>query len=126
MPRKQTARQTTGQAAGRGAGSSSSSSMQPRNPQTSPLDNLTYDVVTLIHEKAKGLEAFDKYIEDAREDDELTEVLERTRDSDRECIQELKEHLSRLLEQSGTSRGQDSDDDEDEDDEDSEDEDDEE
>jgi hypothetical protein len=78
--------------------------MQQRSPQSSPLDNLTYDVLTLIHEKAKGLEAFDKYIENSREDDELTGVLERTRDHDRECIAELKEHLSRLLEQSGTSR----------------------
>ena len=117
MPRKQTARQTGRPAAGRGAGSS----MQQRNPQSSPLDNLTYDVVTLIHEKAKGLEAFDKYIEDAREDDELMDVLERTRDHDRECIGELKEHLSRLLEQSGVSLSGD-DDEEDEGDEDEEDE----
>src|SRR3954469_11992924 len=30
-----------------------------------PMDNLTYDVVTILHEKSKGLEAFDRYTQDA-------------------------------------------------------------
>ena len=25
------------------------------------LDNLTYDLITVLHEKSKGLEAFDQY-----------------------------------------------------------------
>ena len=31
-----------------------------------PLDNLTYDIITILHEKSKGLEAFDKYARDAQ------------------------------------------------------------
>jgi len=27
-----------------------------------PLDNNTYNVITVIHEKSKGLEAFDQYL----------------------------------------------------------------
>jgi hypothetical protein len=65
-----------------------------------PMGDLIYDVITILHEKAKGLEAFEKYIEDAAEDDELTEVLERIQENDSECVQELQQHLSRLLGQS--------------------------
>jgi hypothetical protein len=65
----------------------------------SPLDNITYDVITVIHEKAKGLEAFDQYIEDAAEDEELVDLLETIREQDEQSIEELKPHLARLLQQ---------------------------
>lgn len=67
-----------------------------------PLDNLTYDLMTIIHKKSKGLEAFDKYIEDAKEDKELSQLLEEIRQRDEECITMLQPYLSRRL---GESRG---------------------
>jgi hypothetical protein len=82
---------------------------------SSPVDNLTYDVITIIHEKAKGLEAFDRYLEDAEEDEELTQILERTREQDAACIQELKNSLGRLLRASGTHQRENDEEDEDED-----------
>ena len=69
-----------------------------------PLDNLTYDLMTIIHKKSKALEAFDQYIEDARNEEELCQLLEDIRQQDEECIRMLQPHLSRMLgEQSETS-----------------------
>jgi hypothetical protein len=70
-----------------------------KNTTDSPVDNITYDIITVIHEKAKGLEAFDQYIEDAAEDEDLVDLLETIREQDEQCIEELKPHLVRLLQQ---------------------------
>ena len=60
------------------------------------LDNLTYDVITVLHEKSKGLEAFDKYIQDAQSNPEILEIFERMRQQDQELIRELEGHLATL------------------------------
>jgi hypothetical protein len=60
-----------------------------------PLDNNTYNVITVIHEKSKGLEAFDQYIEDA--DQELRDIFEEIREQDTRAIEQLQEHLRRLV-----------------------------
>jgi hypothetical protein len=62
-----------------------------------PIDNLTYDLITIIHEKSKGLEAYEKYIADAQEHEEIIETLEMIRQQDEECLAELQQHLSQLL-----------------------------
>lgn len=62
-----------------------------------PLDNLTFDLITILHEKSKGLEAYDKYIRDAQNDQQLREVLERIRQDDHRHINELQQHLQRRL-----------------------------
>ena len=61
-----------------------------------PMDDLTYNVVTILHEKSKGLEAFDRYLEDAR-GDEVEDLLEEIREQDERAIEELQDHLHRLL-----------------------------
>lgn len=63
----------------------------------SPLDDLTYDVITVLQNKAKALEAYDKYIRDADEDDEAREAFEEMKRADQEHIQILKEVLARRL-----------------------------
>ena len=68
-----------------------------------PMDNLTYDVVTVLHEKSKGLEAFDRYLQDARNDD-VADLLEEIREQDERAIEELQEHLQRLLNQGRRGR----------------------
>jgi hypothetical protein len=65
----------------------------------SPLDDVTYDLITVIHEKAKGLEAFDQYLEDAAQEDELVELLEAIRAQDEQAIEDLRTHLVRLLQE---------------------------
>jgi hypothetical protein len=69
--------------------------------QSSPIDDLTYDIVTVLHQKAKGLEAYDKYLEDASDDDELTSTLEEIRENDQRSIENLQRHLFRLMRENG-------------------------
>jgi hypothetical protein len=64
-----------------------------------PIDNLTFDLITVIHEKSKGLEAYDKYLRDAQNDQQVRQVLERIRDEDQRHVQELQQHLQRCLSQ---------------------------
>ena len=66
-----------------------------------PLDNLSYDLITIIHEKSKGLEAFDKYLQDAQGNERVRQSLEKIRQQDQQCIQELSAHLGYVLGQDG-------------------------
>ncbi len=83
----------------------------------SPIDDLTFDVITVLREKAKALAAYDKYLgdADADDDDELHEIFVSMRKQDEEHVQVLKEVLARRLED---DLGYDDTDDEDVDDED--------
>ena len=72
-----------------------SSQSQSARPSDFPLDNNTYNVITVIHEKSKGLEAFDQYIEDA--DEELREIFQEIRDQDTRYIEQLQEQLRLLI-----------------------------
>jgi uncharacterized membrane protein len=77
--------------------SSKRSSQSSRSSRSGdfPLDNNTYNVITVIHEKSKGLEAFDQYLQDA--DEELREILQEIRDQDTRVIEQLQDHLRRLM-----------------------------
>jgi hypothetical protein len=66
-----------------------------------PLDNLSYDLITIIHEKSKGLEAFDKYVRDAQGNERVRQSLEKIRQQDEDCITELSAHLGFILGQPG-------------------------
>jgi len=68
-----------------------------------PLDNNTYNVITVIHEKSKGLEAFDEYLQDA--DQELRDILEQIREQDTRAIEQLQEHLRMLMGGEGEGAG---------------------
>jgi hypothetical protein len=93
----------------RSSQSSSRSSSSGRSSRSGdfPLDNNTYNVITVIHEKSKGLEAFDQYLEDA--DENLREIFEEIREQDTRVIEQLQEHLRRLM---GGSEGAESEDEE--------------
>ncbi len=61
------------------------------------LDNLTYDIVTMLHEKSQALEAYDSYIEDAQQDPDTIKLLEDIRRHDEEDVHRLRSELGRLL-----------------------------
>ena len=61
------------------------------------LDNLTYDLITVLHEKSKGLEAFDRYMKDVQGERELQQIFEQMRESDQNFIQQLQQQLQRRL-----------------------------
>ena len=70
-----------------------------------PLDNLTYDLITILYEKSKGLEAYDKYQRDAQGNQEISNLLQQMRRQDEQHIQQLQQHLGQLLSsQGGMSR----------------------
>ena len=48
----------------------------PKSSPQSPLDDLTYDVITVLQSKAKALEAYDKYLSDADDEDDANLRLE--------------------------------------------------
>ena len=62
-----------------------------------PLDNLTYDIVSILHEKSQALEAYDDYLADASADPEVAKLLEDIRRHDEEDVQKLRSELGRLL-----------------------------
>ncbi len=66
------------------------------NTASRGIDNLTYNIVTLLHEKAKGLEAFEQYEKDAKGHDEIIELLQNLRSRQEEDVQELNQCLQEL------------------------------
>jgi hypothetical protein len=61
------------------------------------LDNLTYNLITILHEKSKGLEAYSKYMQDAGQDSDVAQIFEEIRDDDRRHIQRLEAALREQL-----------------------------
>jgi hypothetical protein len=69
-----------------------------RHP-ASPIDNLLYDFVSVLHKKAEGLEACEKYLRDAEQKNSqpCIDLLNRIIDQDRQIVLELKDHLADML-----------------------------
>ena len=65
------------------------------------IDNLTYDIITVLHEKSKGLEAFDQYLSDAQGNNEARQCFEHLRQQDQENIQKLQQLLATRLSSQG-------------------------
>jgi hypothetical protein len=61
------------------------------------LDDLTYNVITILHEKSKGLEAYEQYIEDAEENEEVRQIFEELREQDQEAVGRLEQCLQQLI-----------------------------
>jgi hypothetical protein len=66
------------------------------------IDNLTYDLITVIHEKSKGLEAFDKYMHDAQGDQQCSNLFQQIRQQDQQFVQQLTDALRQRLSSSGS------------------------
>ncbi len=62
-----------------------------------PLDNLSYNLVTILYEKSKGLEAYDKYIQDAGSDQDLAQFFRNAKQQDEERAREALRLLDRYI-----------------------------
>ncbi|WP_394834574.1 hypothetical protein LVJ94_49575 [Pendulispora rubella] len=62
-----------------------------------PLDNLTYDLLTIVHAKSKALEAYGRYCDDARQDSDILRILEQIKRDDANHVRQLSQHLARCL-----------------------------
>lgn len=59
-----------------------------------PISNMQFDVITVIAEKSKALQAYDRYLRDCKANPELLSVFETIKADDRKHIEELKKFLN--------------------------------
>ncbi len=78
-------------------GQSSSSRSGQSSSQGGKIDNVLYDVVTVLHEKSKGLEAYDKYDRDLQNHNEVKQIFDEIRRNDEQAVQRLQECLGQLV-----------------------------
>lgn len=72
---------------------------------TQKIDDLLYDVVAILHEKSKGLQAYDKYEKDVQKHPEVKRVFEEIRRTDEQSVRRLEDCLTQLLaERAGRER----------------------
>jgi rubrerythrin len=73
--------------------------MQEQSDDRHPLNDLEYDWITLIQNKAQALMAYDQYIKDAEraKSPECAEFFRRVHDSDKAQLAEAREHLLKVL-----------------------------
>jgi hypothetical protein len=62
-----------------------------------PLNNAAYDVMVIVHEKSKALQAYEHYLQDLQHDTALRQALVQIRHDDQRHIETLMAHLQRLL-----------------------------
>ncbi|OCQ94113.1 hypothetical protein BCD64_04910 [Nostoc sp. MBR 210] len=64
-----------------------------------PISNLEYDFVTVLHNKAEAVKAYDQYIQDAQQANSqlCVELFQKLRQSDIEHAQEIRQHLQQVL-----------------------------
>ena len=62
-----------------------------------PLDNLTYDLITILYEKSKGLEAYDKYQRDAQGNQQASQLLQQIRQQDEQHVRQFQQLLAQQL-----------------------------
>ena len=72
---------------------------------TNPISDLMYDWLTVLQSKAEGLNAYEKYIQDAEEagSTECVEMFRRLHEQDARMTEEVKDHIFAFLEQSHIS-----------------------
>ena len=61
------------------------------------LDDVTYNVITVLHKKSEGLEAYEQYLEDAEGNEEVREIFEELRDQDQQAVSRLQDCLRNLM-----------------------------
>jgi hypothetical protein len=60
-----------------------------------PISDMQFDVVTVVMEKSKALQAYDNYIRDAQANEELLDIFEKIAADDRKHIERLKNFLGK-------------------------------
>lgn len=78
-----------------------SSSTRSGSQGSGKIDNVLYDVVTVLHEKSKGLEAYDKYDRDLQNNNEVKQIFDEIRRNDEQAVQRLQDCLRQLVSEGG-------------------------
>lgn len=69
------------------------------NTSSSPISNLEYDLLTVLHNKAEAMKAYDTYINDAQSSNSqpCVELFQKLRDNESQQIQEIRNHLQQVM-----------------------------
>ncbi|HYX34209.1 MAG TPA: hypothetical protein VE954_13980 [Oligoflexus sp.] len=76
--------------------------MNTQQNSASPLSNLLYDFISVLHNKAEGLQACEKYLRDAEQQNSQSciDMLNRVIEQDRQMVVELRDHLAEMMQNS--------------------------
>lgn len=71
--------------------------------QQYPISNFLYDIVTLMHERCKGIEALREYQRDAQQGGHqaFVQLAQKVLQQDEETVRELEQILARNVKSSG-------------------------
>ena len=63
------------------------------------ITNLEYDLLTVLHNKAEAIQAYDSYIQDAEQtgSQPCAELFQKLKQSDMQQAQELRQHLQEVM-----------------------------
>jgi hypothetical protein len=66
-----------------------------------PISNLEYDFITVLHNKAAAVQAYDRYIKDAQEANSqpCVELFQKLRQSEINEAHEIRQHLQQVMAQ---------------------------
>lgn len=72
------------------------------NGKTQAISNLEYDLLTVLHNKAEALKAYETYIRDAQEmqSQPCVELFQKLQQSEMQQAEEIRHHLQEVM-QSG-------------------------
>jgi hypothetical protein len=64
-----------------------------------PISNLEYDFITVLHNKAAAVQAYERYIQDAQEANSqpCVELFQKLRQSEIDEAHEIREHLQQVM-----------------------------
>ena len=67
--------------------------------RANPISNLMYDWLTVLQSKAEGLNAYEKYIQDAERENstECVEMFRKLHDDDARLVEEVRDHLTKMI-----------------------------
>lgn len=67
--------------------------------QAQPVSNLEYDLLTVLHNKAEAVKAYEIYIKDAQDigSQPCAELFQKLHETEVQQIQELREHLQEVM-----------------------------
>ena len=63
------------------------------------ISNIEYDLLTVLHNKAEAVQAYDKYIQDAQSigSQPCAELFQKLKESETQQVQEIREHLTQVM-----------------------------
>ena len=71
----------------------------PAANRANPISDLMYDWLTVLQSKAEGLNAYEKYIRDAEQENspDCAELFRRLHEQDARQVEEIRDHLMKHL-----------------------------